>query len=429
MTESAATSSIKPTGEPAQAASDQAARVLVVDDVEANRETLSRRLARRGYIVEEAVGGQEAIDRIAGDPPLDLVVLDVMMPGVSGLDVLTEIRKKHSPADLPVIMATANDRSEDVVQAMSLGANDYVTKPLDFPVVLARIETQLSIKRSVEQIRALEIELSARNEELERANETLRAAAEKAERDLELGARVQASMLPSEPPVVEGLRFAWQFRPCEQLAGDALDICPLSPGIAGAYVLDVVGHGVASSLLSVAAMRAIGDGQALDSMLIRPDRSPTPPAEVADRLNEVFPFNAETGQFFTFFYVLIDANAGKLRYVSAGHPGAILLPGDGGLPRLLNQTCTPIGIGGCYEDHAVDFATGDRLYLYSDGVDEALKPSTNDRFGIERLVRSLVAQREEPIKQSIDALVAELERWREGRPSHDDVTLLAIERV
>lgn len=120
--------------------------LLVVDDNEDNRDMLSRRLKRQGYSVEMAEDGNRALDMIAANK-FDLVLLDIMMPGISGIDVLKTVRTKHSVADLPVIMATAKDHSEDIVYALKLGANDYVTKPIDFPVVLARIQTQLSLKR------------------------------------------------------------------------------------------------------------------------------------------------------------------------------------------------------------------------------------------------------------------------------------------
>jgi len=116
--------------------------LLVVDDEEMNRDVLSRRLERKGYQVVVAAGGREAIDTVAAQP-IDLVLLDVMMPGVDGLEVLQTLRRRHSQAELPIIMATAKGESEDVVRALELGANDYVVKPLDFPVVLARVESQL----------------------------------------------------------------------------------------------------------------------------------------------------------------------------------------------------------------------------------------------------------------------------------------------
>jgi CheY-like chemotaxis protein/tRNA A-37 threonylcarbamoyl transferase component Bud32 len=131
---------------------DPAARILVVDDNAWNRDLIARRLSQRGYAVEEAAGGLEAIRKVK-EGRFDLVLLDVMMPEVSGLDVLRAIREKWTLAELPVVMATAREGSEAVVEAFALGANDYVTKPLDFPVVLARIRTQLALKLAQERLR------------------------------------------------------------------------------------------------------------------------------------------------------------------------------------------------------------------------------------------------------------------------------------
>ncbi len=118
-------------------------RVLVVDDDETNRDLLSRRLIRAGYTVELADSGPAALARIAGGG-LDLVLLDVQMPGMSGLEALAELRLTQPSAQLAVIMATAKAQSEDVVEALDLGADDYVTKPIDLPVLLARMRTQLA---------------------------------------------------------------------------------------------------------------------------------------------------------------------------------------------------------------------------------------------------------------------------------------------
>jgi class 3 adenylate cyclase len=106
--------------------------------------------------------GREAL-RLVEEELFDSVLLDVMMPDISGIEVLTRLRRQHSQSDLPVIMATARDASEDVVEALRLGANDYVTKPLDFPVVLARLETQLALKRQKDQISKLAHDLELRN--------------------------------------------------------------------------------------------------------------------------------------------------------------------------------------------------------------------------------------------------------------------------
>jgi len=152
-----------PASEPAApVAGEITGHVLVVDDNEMNRDMLSRRLSTRGYTVTIAGEGEAAL-RLLAIQRFDAVLLDVMMPGITGIDVLRHIRQSWSESDLPVIMVTARDATEDVVEALRLGANDYVTKPLDFPVVLARVRTQLALKRQKDEIRRLAEGLEIRN--------------------------------------------------------------------------------------------------------------------------------------------------------------------------------------------------------------------------------------------------------------------------
>ncbi len=138
-------------------------RLLVVDDNEMNRDMLSRRLKGKGYTVDIAEDGQQALDMMAKEP-YDLILLDIMMPGISGIDVLRAVRQTKSRADLPIIMATAKDQSDDIVEALKLGANDYVTKPIDFPVCLARVQSQLALKRAQDQVKRLNAGLARRND-------------------------------------------------------------------------------------------------------------------------------------------------------------------------------------------------------------------------------------------------------------------------
>jgi class 3 adenylate cyclase len=143
-------------------------KLLLVDDDAANRDLLSRQLSRAGYQVTAVEDGTRALRAIEAEI-FDLVLLDVLMPGMSGLEVLASIRKSRSVSDLPVIMATALGGSEDIVEALRLGSNDYVTKPFDMPVVLARVETQLSLRRAAQEIAALAQQLEIRNAFIRRA--------------------------------------------------------------------------------------------------------------------------------------------------------------------------------------------------------------------------------------------------------------------
>jgi DNA-binding response OmpR family regulator len=140
----------------------ETSRILVVDDDPQNRDLLSRRLERHGFEVETARDGIDALRRIEAEE-FDLVMLDVMMPGMNGLEVLERLRRTHSMSELPVVLATALAETEDAVEGLGRGANDYVTKPFDFPMVVARVRTQLAASRSVRKIAALARQLEFRN--------------------------------------------------------------------------------------------------------------------------------------------------------------------------------------------------------------------------------------------------------------------------
>jgi signal transduction histidine kinase len=120
--------------------------ILVVDDNEMNRDMLSRRFQRIGYHTQVAENGQQALERLE-EEEFDVVLLDIMMPVMDGLETLRKIRQEYSLMELPVIMVTAKGETQDLVQALDLGANDYLTKPVEFTVAMARTNTQLQIKR------------------------------------------------------------------------------------------------------------------------------------------------------------------------------------------------------------------------------------------------------------------------------------------
>ncbi len=130
-------------------------RLLIVDDNEMNRDMLARRLARKGYAIGLAESAKELLERVKQDA-VDLVLLDIEMPQISGLDALKALREHYSQAELPIIMVTAKNQSDDIVTALDLGANDYLTKPIDFPVAVARIGTQLSHKQAQEALKESE---------------------------------------------------------------------------------------------------------------------------------------------------------------------------------------------------------------------------------------------------------------------------------
>lgn len=153
------------------------ASLLVVDDSKITRVLLQRRLEQQGHRVMTSQGGRHALDLIAAQS-FDVVLLDSMMPEMSGLEIVDSLRGRFSASELPIIMVTVKDESSHLVDALTRGVNDYITKPVDFPVLYARIETQLARKRAEDALRSLTLTLEQRvqerTRELNQVNTALR---------------------------------------------------------------------------------------------------------------------------------------------------------------------------------------------------------------------------------------------------------------
>ena len=392
------------------------ANILVVDDVSANLQVLTGMLKDRGYKARPVPNGKLALLAARKEPP-DLILLDINMPEMNGYEVCQHLKADESLRGIPVIFISALNENLDKVKAFAIGGVDYITKPFQMEELHARVETHLKLRR-------LQIELEESNARLAKANGRM-------SRDLKAAARIQETFLPREMPRVPGTAFAWIYRPCDLLAGDGLNIVPLGDGKVGLYILDVSGHGVASALLSVTLSRLLSGPSEPSSILIR-DRDDrdrqviTPPAEVADELNRLFPFDSATEQFATLVYGILNAATGEFRYVSAGHPSPLHVP-SGSEPALLESHGFPIGMAdGAYTERSVRLGAGDRLYLYSDGVPEAMNPA-GKQFGNDRLVAAIGRGRSEALQESIGSLLGEVARWQGSERPQDDISILAVE--
>jgi sigma-B regulation protein RsbU (phosphoserine phosphatase) len=386
------------------------AGILVVDDTPANLQVLAGMLKDRGYRVRPVPGGKLALAAARRDPP-DLILLDINMPEMNGYEVCEHLKADDALTGIPVIFISALTEPLDKVKAFATGGVDYLTKPFQMEELHARVETHLKLRR-------LQVELEASNARLAEANGRM-------SRDLAAAARIQQTFLPRSAPAVPGADFAWAYRPCDELAGDGLNVVPLGGGLVGVYVLDVSGHGVAAALLSVTLSRLLSPPSDPSSLLMA-GGAVTPPAEVAARLNRLFPFDPATEQFATLIYGTLDAATGQFRYASAGHPGPIHLPAGGG-PVMLESRGFPIGLADeAYEERSVRLGAGDRLYLYSDGVPESMNPA-GEPFGDAGLLAVIGRARTEPLHQGTEAVLEEVVRWHgAGRPQ-DDISLLAVE--
>src|SRR3954471_16453146 len=150
---------------------ETAARILIVDDHEDNVELLRARLESWGYDTVSAKDGAEALSTIEDTLP-DLVLLDIMMPKIDGIEVARRVKSNPDLPFIPIIMQTALDSTENKVEGLEAGADDYITKPIDFPELKARLRSMLRIKRLQEEIEERERELMEANERLRYMSQT-----------------------------------------------------------------------------------------------------------------------------------------------------------------------------------------------------------------------------------------------------------------
>jgi len=391
---------------------DQSDVVLLVDDDPSNLAVLRETLKSQPYRLLMAKSGEQA-QAIAIKAKPALVLLDIMMPGIDGFETCRRLKEQPETADAAVIFLSALDDAKDKVRGLELGAVDFISKPFDPDEVIARVETHLKIRR-------LERSLTRNNRALEDANARMRA-------DLQAAARVQRSFLPRTVPQLEGIELQWRYRPCEELAGDYLNVIALGSRQIGMVVVDVCGHGVPSSLLAVQVARdLLADGR--DSLLASAGAdSLDSPAEVATRLNAMYPMDANAGLYFTFLYAVLDVVSNELRFVSAGNPGPVQVGIDGTV-RVHDAPALPIGMfpDARYEDTVLVLDAGDRLYLHSDGLSEE-RDASGEMFGLERIGEILRARRGEPLASGLDALIDGAVAWLGSESIHDDIAIVAIE--
>jgi len=404
-------------------------RLLIVDDDQLNRDTLIDCLQPRGFDMRASANGDEALALI-DQQRFDALLLDITMPGMDGFEVLRRVRAKHPATRLQIIMLTGSDERRHVVDALRLGANDYIVKPFDLSVVLARIRTQLSLKKSVDRIVALERDMERKNEQLAQANRELQRAYRETKADLESAARVQRALLPTSLPDAANVSFAWLYKPCDELAGDSINVFRLDDDHVGMYLLDVSGHGVRAALLSVAITRLLLPLPQRESLVQRINGSgvlePTPPSAVAEELNRRFQLDPQTYQFFTIFYGVLNTHTRELRYICAGQAGPVHVPSRGG-PVELNNPSIAIGLvpDPGYGDSVLQLDAHDRVYVYSDGLDES-RNERQELFGARRVSSALYEARDAELEESLRRAFQAAETWS-NHPLDDDVSAVALE--
>ena len=392
------------------------ANILIVDDTPANLQVLSGMLEDRGYVTRPVTNGKMALQAAQNDPP-DLILLDIIMPGMDGYEVCARLKADEKLKDIPVIFISALTETLDKVKGFGVGAADYVTKPFQFEEVQARVETHLKLRR-------LQVELERHDHHLQELVEEQKALMleqlrEQArhEAELNVACEMQKRFLPSELPKYPRWEFAARYVPTLVVAGDFYDIVPMSGARTCIVLGDVCGKGVPAALQMTRIM----------SYFRIVAQTHDTPDGIMGFVNNLLVTEWSDDTFATAALCVVDNEEPLISFCSAGHMAPYLLRESTGVVEpvpLENGFPLSVEAGASFQTTHLQANAGDAFILYTDGVTEA-RNAQGDLFSDARLRDAIHGHRgsAESLAQKI---VEAVQRFSGNNVQADDLSLMVI---
>jgi sigma-B regulation protein RsbU (phosphoserine phosphatase) len=369
-------------------------RLLLVDDTKANLDILVAGL-KGEYQLSLALNGETALKLAARALP-DLILLDVMMPGLDGYEVCRRLRQMPETAEVPIIFLSALDEAQNKARGFEAGANDYVTKPFDMLEVKARVRSLLKAK--------------AYND----------AVKEQMAGELRVARQIQMGMVPHDFSSLEarfGIGLVARLEPAREVGGDLYCAFNAAAGRLVLVVGDVSGKGIPASLFMVRTISLV-------RLLARDDPEPE---RILARLNDELAADNPSDMFVTLVCAVFDPATRALKLANAGQTRPLLLRA-GAPPRyLLDQLGTAVGLepGLTFERVELMLEPEDELVLYTDGVTEAFN-NHNECYGDARLLADLAPLTGQGPADVAAGLLGKVRSFAGDAPQSDDIAVLVL---
>ena len=387
-------------------------RILIVDDTPQNIDVLSGTL-KEEYKILAATSGARALELATREPLPDLVLLDVMMPGMSGYEVCQRLKSDPLTRRIPVIFVTALHEAAHEEKGLDLGALDFITKPFQPALVKARVRNHLELKRYRD---SLEQEVQRRTQELLEAN----MARLKLENELDVARDLQRSMLPAERfalPGLQGGTLAALLRPARAVGGDLYDYRLLEPGKLLVVLGDVSDKGFPAALFMVRALTLVRSLA----------RRAADPGDLLRQVNLALCQDNEACMFVTLACFVVDLETLAWMGASGGHEPPLLV--EDGQARFLDlETGPALGLQeeASFPLHRGRLAPGSKLLLYTDGVSEA-EDASKAPYGAGRLLRAATSLSGSPALDLVQGISASVREFVGLGEQSDDLAMLALE--
>ena len=389
-------------------------KILIVDDSPANRLLLANILQKDGHHdLTTAASAEQAYAALGlGHPAstpaeVDLILMDIVMPGVDGIEACRRIKAEQALRDVPVIMVTANTDVASLQAAFAAGAMDYITKPVDRLELLARVRSALSLKQETDRRKSREMEI------------------------IQIGASIQQTLLLGHVPRhLSGVQLAARAIASELIDGDFYDFFQHGQDVLDVVVADVMGKGVPAALLGAATkahvMRAV-TRLAATCALTDPGDLPEPKDIVGEVHANITAELIRLGAFVTLCYARIDLARQQVSIVDAGHCKTVHYHRDSGTCSLIHGTNMPLGfdLQEVYTQVTRPLCPGDLLVFYSDGITES-RNAEGETFGTDRLMACVEAGAGMTCQDLIASILATAARFSGTDTPADDRTCVAL---
>jgi serine phosphatase RsbU (regulator of sigma subunit) len=397
------------------------ARILVVDDKQANVRLLEGMLRIAGYTSVESTNDPTQVCELHRKNRYALILLDLLMPGMDGFQVMEGLKEIEEDGYLPVLVITA--QPEHKLRALQAGAKDFVGKPFDLAELRARVRNILEVRLLHLEARNHSRVLEETVRELEASREVIRLKTleerRRSEQELSLAQETQESLLPRCLPQFENFRIHAFNNPTRYVGGDFYDFLQLSSGEWMGVLADVSGKGMPAALLSSMVLGAL-------SMEFR---SRTQPHEVLNRVNRLLCEKSLPFQFVTLFLFLLSPQ-GRGQFISAGHNSAYLFRSATGKIEELASDALILGLFdyASYQSRTFHLDTGDILVVYSDGLTDA-QNQQEEMFGEERLLQVIRQEAPSGSHAIEQRFLSAIEEFTQGTPQTDDITFVVVEKT
>ncbi|AKL94151.1 response regulator receiver protein [Clostridium aceticum] len=340
-------------------------KALILHEETDDHWDIKKILRRYGHeVIERSIASNIIVEVLSLMP--HIIIMDIQGQEGAYLEVCKLLKEDDRTSEIPLMAVLRGKAFYQKLQWIEYGINDYIQEPFDEKEFMLKVKNNLKLS-------SLQQKHNKTKKALKESLAIINKQKVELENNLTMASKIQEALIPKSLGNIPNCSFFWHFQPSGKVGGDTFDVFMLDEDHMGLYVIDVMGHGVASSMLAVALSEFlildVDRGSPLKKKIDRPPYYEIiSPLEVINYLNKRFPFT-KYHQYFTIFYMVLNVKTGVLKYVRAAHPSPILVRDDGEVTEL-DGYGTPVGFEFTegYEEKTIYLESGDHLIIYTDGL-------------------------------------------------------------